>query len=98
MLEHSGRSKYNGLQVEVNRRFTKGLLYGFAYTLSKAMDNNSGLRDGFIDVYNQDLNWGKSDNDTRHVVGHQLRLGDAVLQQEAPASPRSRSAAGRSRA
>ncbi len=68
MLEHSGRSTYNALQFEVNRRFAKGLLYGFAYTFSKGMDNNSGPRDGFIDVYNQQLNWGKSGNDTRHVA------------------------------
>jgi hypothetical protein len=68
MLEHSGRSTYHGLQVEVNRRFSKGFLYGFAYTLSKTMDNNSSLRDEFIDVYNPQLNWGKSGNDTRHVA------------------------------
>ncbi len=68
MLEHSGRSEYQGLQVEVNRRFSKGLLYGFAYTFSKLMDNNSGPRDGFMDVYNQQLNWGKSSNDVRHVA------------------------------
>jgi hypothetical protein len=67
MLEHSGRSEYHGLQFEVNRRFAKGLSYGVAYTYSKAMDNNSGPRDGFIDVYNQQLNWGKSSNDSRHV-------------------------------
>jgi len=68
MLEHSGRSEYNGLQVEVNRRFSKGLLFGFAYTLAKTMDNNSGPRDAFIDVYNQELNWGKASFDTRHVA------------------------------
>lgn len=68
MLEHSGRSTYNALQLEVNRRFSKGLSYGVAYTYSKAMDNNSGPRDGFIDAYNQFLNWGKSANDTRHVA------------------------------
>jgi hypothetical protein len=68
MLEHSGRSTYHGLQVELNRRFAKGLSYGMAYTYSKAMDNNSGPRDGFIDAYNQRLNWGKSGNDTRHVA------------------------------
>ncbi|MSV30537.1 MAG: TonB-dependent receptor [Bryobacterales bacterium] len=68
MLEHSGRSEYNGLQVELNRRFTKGLLFGFAYTLSKSMDGNSGPREGFIDVFNQGLNWGKSSFDTRHVA------------------------------
>ena len=68
MLEHSGRSTYNGLQLEANRRFSKGLLYSFSYTLSKTMDNNSGPRDPFIDVYNQGLNWGKSANDTRHIA------------------------------
>ncbi len=68
MTEHSGRSTYNGLQVEVNKRFTKGFMYGFAYTLSKTMDNNSGLRDLFIDSFNPQLNWGKSSNDNRHTV------------------------------
>lgn len=68
MLEHSGRSTYHGLQIEANRRFTKGFSYGFAYTYSKTMDNNSGPRDGFIDVFNQGLNWGKSANDTRHIA------------------------------
>ena len=68
MLEHSGRSKYNGLQIEATRRFKSSLAYGFAYTYSKTMDNNSGPRDGFYDVFNQSLNWGKSNNDTRHVA------------------------------
>jgi len=68
MLEHSGRSQYNAFQLEVNRRFSKGLLYGFAYTLSKTMDNNSGPREGFIDAFNQRLNWGKSGNDSRHIA------------------------------
>ncbi len=68
MLEHSGRSTYHGLQIEATRRFSKGFSYGFAYTLSKTMDNNSGPRDGFIDVFNQGLNWGKSANDTRHIA------------------------------
>ncbi len=67
MLEHSGRSTYHGLQFELNRRFAKGLSYGLAYTYSKTMDNNSGPRDGFIDAYNQSLNWGKSGNDVRHI-------------------------------
>ncbi|GAB4363045.1 MAG: hypothetical protein OHK0021_06990 [Bryobacter sp.] len=68
MLEHSGRSEYHGLQIEANRRFTKGFSFGFAYTLSKAMDGNSGPREGFIDVFNQGLNWGKSGFDSRHIA------------------------------
>ena len=68
MLEHSGRSEYNAMQLEISRRFKSGFSYGFAYTLSKTMDNNSGPREGFIDVFNQGLNWGKSNNDTRHIA------------------------------
>ncbi len=68
MLEHSGRSEYNGMQIEVNRRFKNNLSFGFAYTLSKAYDGNSGPRQGFADVGNQGLNWGKADFDTRHVA------------------------------
>jgi hypothetical protein len=67
MLEHSGRSEYNGVQLEVNRRYSAGFSFGFAYTFSKSMDGNSGPRDRFIDVFNQGLNWGKSSFDTRHV-------------------------------
>jgi hypothetical protein len=67
-VEHSGRSTYNGLQFEANRRFTKSLGYGFAYTFSKTMDNNSSPRDAFYDVFNQGLNWGKSGNDVRHIA------------------------------
>jgi hypothetical protein len=68
MLEHSGRSTYHGLQIEANRRFTKGVSYGFAYTLSKAMDNASGPRDGMYNAYDDRTMWGKSGNDTRHIA------------------------------
>jgi hypothetical protein len=68
MLEHSGRSTYNSLQLEVSRRFTRGLSYGFSYTLSKTMDNNSGPREGFYNVYHQALNWGQAGSDTRHIA------------------------------
>ena len=42
----AGCSNYNSLQVSVNRRFTKGLQFGLAYTFSKALgvagNNESG--------------------------------------------------------
>ncbi len=68
MLEHSGRSTYHGLQIEANRRFTKGVSYGVAYTFSKAMDNASGPRDGMFNAYDDRTMWGKSGNDTRHIA------------------------------
>lgn len=67
-VEHSGRSTYNGLQFEANRRFTKTLGFGVAYTFSRTLDNNSSPRDAFYDVFNQGLNWGKSANDVRHIA------------------------------
>ena len=68
MLEHAGRSEYNGLQIEVNRRFKSGFSFGFAYTLSKSMDHASGPRDRLYDSYNDFNTWGKSSFDTRHVA------------------------------
>ncbi|MEZ5401583.1 MAG: carboxypeptidase regulatory-like domain-containing protein [Bryobacteraceae bacterium] len=68
MLEHAGRSEYNGMQVEVNRRFKSGFSYGFAYTLSKSYDHASGPRDRLINVFDDKLNWGRSSFDTRHVA------------------------------
>jgi outer membrane receptor protein involved in Fe transport len=37
-----GNSSYHSLQVQVNRRFTKGLQFGVVYTRSKAMDYAEG--------------------------------------------------------
>jgi hypothetical protein len=68
MLEHAGRSEYQGLQLEVNRRFKSGFSYGFAYTYSKSMDHASGPRDRLYDSHNDFNVWGKSGFDTRHVA------------------------------
>jgi hypothetical protein len=68
MGETSARSRYNGFQLEVNRRFARGFSYGFAYTLSESFDNASGRRDRMINPFDDTLNWGKSGFDTRHVA------------------------------
>ena len=36
---------YHGLQIGYNKRFSKGITYGLAYTLSKSMDDGSAQRD-----------------------------------------------------
>ncbi len=41
-VENSGTSNYNGLQVGLNRRFSRGVLFGVAYTWSKTMGYASG--------------------------------------------------------
>ncbi len=67
--EESGvNSMYNSLQISWNRRFTAGSMFGFAYTLSKSMDNSSNYRDIVPDTYNTSNLWAPSEYDTRHVV------------------------------
>jgi hypothetical protein len=68
MTANDSKSMYHGLQAEVNRRFTKGLLFGMAYTYSKSMDDSSGPRDVVPDAYNMSNLWGPSSHDRRHVM------------------------------
>jgi len=60
-------SRYNSLQVSYNRRFSKGLLLGVAYTLSKSYDDGSNQRDIIPDTYNAHNLWGPSEFDDRHI-------------------------------
>jgi hypothetical protein len=60
-------SLYNALQVSWNRRYSKGLLIGVAYTYSKVSDNGSNQRDIIPDTYYAGNLWGPAEFDTRHV-------------------------------
>lgn len=66
--ENAARSEYNSFQLEANRRFSKGLLLGFAYTLSKSMDNGSQRRNILYNAFDDRNFWGASEFDTRHIV------------------------------
>ncbi|HUS07153.1 MAG TPA: hypothetical protein VMZ52_12680, partial [Bryobacteraceae bacterium] len=61
-------SRYNGLQIEVSRRMSKGLSFGFAYTLSKLYDSGSAQRDIIPNAYDAHNLWAPSDYDRRHVA------------------------------
>ncbi|MBS1790027.1 MAG: carboxypeptidase regulatory-like domain-containing protein [Acidobacteria bacterium] len=61
-------SRYNGLQVAVNRRFTQGFSFGMAYTLSKSSDNGSAQRDIIPNAYDASNLYGPSDFDRRHAL------------------------------
>lgn len=72
----SANSRYDSLQVQVNRRYAKGFQYGLAYTWSKSTDTTSDDRDGLVYTngtafggrdYRQ-FNFGPSDFDQRHVL------------------------------
>ena len=55
--EQEGNSKYDALQVLVQRRFTHNLQYGIAYTYSKAFDEADSIYAVVTDTYNPRYNW-----------------------------------------
>ena len=67
VTDNVANSTYESLQVAWNRRFSQGIMFGVAYTLSKSMDDGSNQRDIIPDSYYAHNLWGPSDFDTRHV-------------------------------
>jgi hypothetical protein len=65
---NDANSIYHGLQIDVNRRLAKGLLFGLAYTYSKAMDYGSHQRDVLPNAYDRSMQYGFADFDHRHVA------------------------------
>jgi hypothetical protein len=64
-----GASSYNGLQIQLNRRFSSRLQFNAHYTWSRAMDNAGGNVvaggiDGFAD--RDSTAWARSNSDRRH--------------------------------
>jgi hypothetical protein len=68
IAENAARSRYHGLNVSWNRRFTRSLGYGVSYTFSKSYDNASGRKDIVWNGYNDSNFWGPSSFDTRHIL------------------------------
>ncbi len=68
LVTWSGTSNYNGLQVQVNRRYTHGFQYGVAYTWSKTFDY---ANDDSSDISNgrpyRAFNYGPADFDQSHI-------------------------------
>ena len=52
---------YNGLQLGLTKRYSKGITYGLAYTLSKSMDDGSAQRDIMPNPFSTAMLWGPSD-------------------------------------
>jgi Carboxypeptidase regulatory-like domain/TonB-dependent Receptor Plug Domain len=61
-------SRYNALQLNWTRRWTKRLAFGVAYTLSKSMDDGSNQRDVVPNTYDTSTMWGPSEFDSRHIL------------------------------
>ncbi|HYA16864.1 MAG TPA: carboxypeptidase-like regulatory domain-containing protein [Bryobacteraceae bacterium] len=71
-----GLSSYNALQIDVNRRFHKGLQFRGVYTWSKSLDDGTALNSsvgsnapGFV-MFPLDpkLDWGPSTSDVRNLA------------------------------
>ena len=68
--EQSYSSKYNALQVELSRRFARGMLFKVDYTWSKALDTTDCCSGNIYNFYpnsqNASLEWGRSSMDAEH--------------------------------
>lgn len=64
------RSKYHGIQLQVNKRYTRGFSGQVSYTWGKAYDDGSDVQVGALPVDARDLGleWGPADFDVRHRV------------------------------
>ena len=78
LLGNLGQSNYNSLQVELRRRFSKGLFLQANYTFQKTLDDispgNPGLNSenqtrvaAFLDNQNPHLDYGRADYDQTHI-------------------------------
>ena len=65
---NEANSMYNGLQLSVNRRFSQGLSFGMAYTLSRTNDAGSAQRDVVPNAFDTSNLWGPATFDRRHVM------------------------------
>jgi len=67
--ENVGVANYNAMQISANRRFTRGLQFGLAYTWSKAMSETDDDRGGTPDYRPRRIwNYGKASFDQTHVL------------------------------
>jgi len=72
-ITNLGHSRYDGLLVSLQKRFSHGLQFDFNYTFSHSKDNNSSVGNTVIgalvyDVRNPDIGYGPSDFDIRHLI------------------------------
>jgi hypothetical protein len=68
MVMGSGASNYNGLQVQVSRRYAQRFQFGVAYTFAKTLDyaNDDSSDVTFPRPY-KEFNYGPADHDQTHI-------------------------------
>jgi Carboxypeptidase regulatory-like domain/TonB dependent receptor len=83
LYETTGKSRYNSLQTQVERRSTRGVGFSVAYTFSRTTDNGAGRNDLLPDAYDDSLYYGISDLHRPHVFVSQIRYGLPDLESSA---------------
>ena len=83
LYETSGRSRYNSLQTQVERRSARGLGFSVAYTFSRTKDDGSGRGDILPNAYDDSGYYGISDLDRPHVLVSQMRYPFPTLDSSA---------------
>ncbi|CDM64869.1 TonB-dependent receptor [Pyrinomonas methylaliphatogenes] len=82
VIDNNDRSRYNALEIQLSRRFNRGLGFQVSYTLAKSMDTRSfdpafavanrgnvqSASNTPYDIRNRQLNWARSDFDRRHAL------------------------------
>ncbi len=71
-LSNSGRYRYNSLQAEIRRRFTKGLAFQANYTFQKILadvqSDGQARFDPLLDLAQPELEYARADYDRTHTV------------------------------
>ncbi len=71
LFTNGAKFRYNALQTEFRRRFTKGLYFQTNYTFQKNLTNGVGTTQGlvepFLDNARPELEYARADFDTTHV-------------------------------
>jgi hypothetical protein len=71
-FDMNGSSLYNALQVQAQKRFSRGLSFLVAYTLSRTMSNTdngfSSFNWGSLNKFNQKPEWSVASNDQKHLL------------------------------
>ncbi|HEY0320730.1 MAG TPA: carboxypeptidase-like regulatory domain-containing protein [Pyrinomonadaceae bacterium] len=72
LLQNGARYNYNALQVELRRRFAKGLYFQANYTFQKTLTDAIGVTqarlDTFLDNANPQLDYSRAEYDSAHVL------------------------------
>jgi len=68
LSENAGKSRYDGLQVSLDRRYRHGFKVGVAYTLSRLTSNSDDKRDVLPDTLDDTRYEGVSRLDRTHVL------------------------------